>query len=493
MRTAIIDCYTDEPAGLGVPPYLGVYPRYIYGSLEGEKYYLTIDDLRLWWQYRSKIPSEGRKTNIYIKNLTKNYPSVENILNSSNRIVVILGVHTPGKYLSAVPGTIEEIIPILKKFKAKKILTGPAASEFGSELEGGKKVSKKFNELINQHFDYIIHSDFNDSLEEIERDYSQLKSIAIKGTEIVKQIPYEIIAEIETSRGCSYGQCSFCTDALKYCFESRKPEEVKFEIDALKCLGVQNIRLGKQSCFYSYPGNIKLLKSLSGFKVLHIDNVNPVKVLGKKGEEITKAIVQYCTPGNVAAFGVESFDPGVIKANKLNSNPEITLEAIKIINHFGAERGSNGLPKFLPGINILFGLESESRKTHECNMFWLNKILDSNLLIRRINIRQVVPYPGTRLYDSVGDKFLRKNRKYYWKWRNEIRQKIDLEMLKRLVPLGTIMKDVKTEIYDGNTTFSRQFGTYPLIVGVKKRLELDKYINIRVTSHMLRSIVGEVA
>ena len=46
----IIDCYTDEPAGLGVPPYLGTYPRYIAGKYieQGiDVKYLTIDDLRL--------------------------------------------------------------------------------------------------------------------------------------------------------------------------------------------------------------------------------------------------------------------------------------------------------------------------------------------------------------------------------------------------------------------------------------------------------------
>ena len=43
-------------------------------------------------------------------------------------------------------------------------------------------------------------------------------------------------------------------------------------------------------------------------------------------------------------------------------------------------------------------------------------------------------------------------------------------MLKKLVPEGTIMKGVRAEIYDGNNTFLRQIGTYPLIVGVKKRL-----------------------
>ena len=49
MHITILDCYTDEPAGLGVPPYLGTYPRYLYGLLkqQGEVRYITIDDLRL--------------------------------------------------------------------------------------------------------------------------------------------------------------------------------------------------------------------------------------------------------------------------------------------------------------------------------------------------------------------------------------------------------------------------------------------------------------
>ena len=51
----ILDCYTDEPAGLGVPPYLGTYPRYIAGYLNEDVNYITIDDLRLWRKYNSKI------------------------------------------------------------------------------------------------------------------------------------------------------------------------------------------------------------------------------------------------------------------------------------------------------------------------------------------------------------------------------------------------------------------------------------------------------
>ncbi len=37
-KITILDCYTDEPAGLGVPPYLGTYPRYLAGYYISEGY-----------------------------------------------------------------------------------------------------------------------------------------------------------------------------------------------------------------------------------------------------------------------------------------------------------------------------------------------------------------------------------------------------------------------------------------------------------------------
>jgi radical SAM superfamily enzyme with C-terminal helix-hairpin-helix motif len=94
--------------------------------------------------------------------------------------------------------------------------------------------------------------------------------------------------------------------------------------------------------------------------------------------------------------------------------------------------------------------------------------------------------------ESIGTKVIAKNKRWYWKWRNDIRQEIDMPMLQRLVPKGTVLKDVRAEIYDGNTTFARQLGTYPLVVGIKGRIELKGFYNVKVGSHMLRSIVGEL-
>ncbi|MEK6970010.1 MAG: radical SAM protein [Nanoarchaeota archaeon] len=484
MHYTILDCYTDEASGLGVPPYLGVYPRYIYGKLKQEGHevtYLTIDDLRLWKKYNNikKEPTEKEKTNILIYNLTKN--SAEEILNKTEALIVIIGVHVPGKYLTALPGTLTEVIPLLKDLPMKKILTGPAF--FGTQLEGGKFAEK-------------ANLDFFDEVKEYSFSFTELNKFIIPSTEILTQIPHQRVIEIETGRGCKVGKCSFCTEPIKSCFLNRKKAAIVKEIKAFYDHGARHFRLGKQADFYSADQPIELLKeirkSCPKIETLHIDNVNPNSVVSKSGEEITKAIVEYCTPGNVAALGIESFDEKVISANLLNTTPETALKAIRIINKYGAERGKNGLPKFLPGINLIFGLLDENKETHQKNMEALNKILAENLLVRRINLRQVAILPGTYLEKHGGNKFLRKNNKYYWKWRNEIRQKIDFEMLKKVVPKGTVLHDVYTEMYDGKTTFCRQYGTYPLIIGIKGRLPLKKKISVKVVDHMLRSIVGEV-
>lgn len=504
MAYTILDCYTDEPAGLGVPPYLGTYPRYIAGYLNEDVYYLTIDDLRLWKSTKIKDFRDTRnarhffvkhnsivkdtrlsqKTDTTTYNLTTNYKNMSKILEETDTLIVVLGVHVPGKYLSAVPGTLHEVIPLIEDLKCKKILTGPVV--FGTQLFGGRF----FERYDKTAFDKIDYSMFNFK-------YDKVKDYAINGAKIVNQIPDIRMIEIETGHGCDIGHCSFCTEPIKNKVEFRDKEDVLREIIEFYKIGCRYFRLGKQTCFYTFPHTIELLKEVRDkcpdIKVLHLDNVNPVKAVMDKNHEITKAIVKYCSSGNIAAFGVESFDKEVCKQNTLNSTPKIAYEATKILNKYGAERGEDGMPRFLPGINIIFGLRGETKKTHEENMFWLKKIYDDGLMLRRINIRQVAIFEGTSLFNEGKDKFLRKNKKYYWKWRNDIRQNIDWPMLQRIAPSGTVLKDCYAEIYDGNTTFCRQFGTYPLIVGVKGRLELKKFYDLEIISHMLRSLVGKVA
>src|SRR3989344_4938056 len=240
----ILDCYTDEPAGLGVPPYLGVYPRYIAGSLDEDAVYLTIDDLRAF-KKGIRETKHHQKTDISTYNLTKNFSRISEIIENTKEMIIIAGVHTPGKYLSAVPGTLKEIIELIKDIKCKKILTGPAV--FGTSIQGGKFSEKA--DLSNFH-----------EVKEFNFSYDKISKFALKGAKIISQIPDIRIIEIETSRGCPrLEHCSFCTEPIKSKFLIREKKDIVDEVIAFYKLGCRYFRIGKQSDFYSHPDAIEIL------------------------------------------------------------------------------------------------------------------------------------------------------------------------------------------------------------------------------------------
>ena len=116
MKYAILDCYTDEPAGLGVPPYLGTYPRYIAGYLDEDVCYVTIDDLRLWKKYNGIIKEtrQSQKTDITTYNLTNNCKNLPEILQEIDTLIVVLGVHVPAQYSGQAYGLIKNLGTVLK-------------------------------------------------------------------------------------------------------------------------------------------------------------------------------------------------------------------------------------------------------------------------------------------------------------------------------------------------------------------------------------------
>ena len=483
-----MDGYTDEPAGLGVPPFLGVWPRYAAGPYRDPPVYLTIDDLRLA-QWKGKIktgtidPPTG-KTRADLLNSTRSVEEVREILHQTDQLTVICGVQTPGKYLSARPATLSELNKRLKAYPCRKILAGPVVTG-GTQIRGG--TAAETPETMLQF----------DEFRTLEPDsYADLQPTALGGAGIITQIPQPRLVEIETGRGCPRPVgCSFCTEPLKHEIQWREPEYIIEEVKAFLTLGATAFRLGKQSCIYSYQhGDEQRLETLlSGLaalrpEVLHIDNANPTMVT----EERTRLLVMYLTPGSTAALGVESFDPVVMRLNNLNSTPKAAFEAIRLINRLGSGRGENGCPHFLPGINILLGLQGETPATLDKNFQALQQLLAEGLLVRRINIRQVVPFPGTRLYEEVGNKFLRKNRHYYARWTEKVRHEIDLPMLRRVFPLGTVLRKMRAEVHEGNVTFLRQLGSYPIVVGIHRRLPLGEWFDVRIIDHQLRSLTGEV-
>ncbi|ASI99743.1 radical SAM protein [Thermococcus celer] len=522
MIVALIDGYTDEPAGLGVPPYLGIYPRYAYGAVKKARndarvFYLTIDDLRATF--------EGER-GVATKNKTPNFPETRRILEKADVLVYMGGLHTPGKYLSAVPSQVEEVAGFLKPFGGVKILGGPAF--MGSAHEGGTRISSRELALAGAVFDHIVYGDLEAFLYDFLRDpgradpfrfrtYDELRDYAVLGAEVVRQFPdYPdfVIVEIESQRGCpkamGIGGCSFCTEPVRYrTVEDRPIGDIVAEVKALYDLGVRHFRVGRQSCIFSYmarpngrvpvPNPEAIEKLFRGIrsvapdvKTLHVDNANPAVIANYPEESvrIAKALMRYGTPGNVVAFGLESADPKVARLNNLNATAEETYEAVRILNEVGGKRGPNGMPWLLPGINIIFGLPGETKKSYELTFGFLKRILDDGLMVRRINIRQVVVFPGTPLWHLRKRVKTEKHRKLIQHYRYKIRHGIDLPMLRRVVPAGTILRDVRAEVFDKGLTYGRQMGSYPLIVGIPKEVELNRFYDVLIVDHGFRSITG---
>jgi radical SAM superfamily enzyme with C-terminal helix-hairpin-helix motif len=509
LRVFILDGYVDEPTCLGVPPYISPYPRYIAGSIwDGDPHanitYVTIDQIR-------------------------NDKSFLNTISKSDVLVVIAGMSVPGRYLSGFPVSPHELVSFLTTVsKPIKLLCGPAA-RYGFGMSGGKPVIG--TEVVKNVFDLIASGDGEIVVSELIKNNlntenidpslcrpspQAIKNFAMKGARIVMQHPFfpeYLITEIETYRGCSRsitGGCSFCSEPSKGAPSFRTIDEICKEIAALYNTGIRHFRIGNQPCIFSYmakgagelefpqPNPEALQQLFHGIhtaapdaKTLHIDNANP-GVIARYPEEcrrIAKSIIQYHTAGDVAAFGVESVDPVVIKKNNLKATAEEVFDAIKLLNEVGSQRGVNGLPELLPGLNFVFGLDGETKKTFELDYEFLKKIYENHLLLRRINLRQVIPIPGTRMF-QIGEKNIRKHKAEFQRFKRKVRQTIERPMLQRVVPPATLLKAVFAETYEGKLTFARQLGSYPLLVGIPGVYPLHRFYDVKIVEYGYRSLTA---
>jgi radical SAM superfamily enzyme with C-terminal helix-hairpin-helix motif len=509
LTVAILDGYVDEPTCLGVPPYISPYPRYIAGAVWNYDHtarvvYRTIDQLRA-------------------------ERSILEVFARSDLVVVIAGMAVPGRYLSGFPASPNELLAFLDGLeKPVKVLCGPAA-RYGFGLAGGKPV--RDTRFVATVFDLIAQGDGEIVVAELLRNKldvdavdpalcrlnaGMIRDAAIKGARVVEQhslFPHYLITEIETYRGCPrsiHGGCSFCSEPSKGPPDFRPVSDILSEIAALYSTGIRHFRLGNQPCIFSYmaigagevefpePNPDALERLFHGIravapelKTLHIDNANP-GVLARYPREcrrIAKSIIRYHTPGDVAALGVESVDPVVIARSNLKADAEEVLSAVKLLNEVGSARGANGLPELLPGLNFVFGLDGESKDTFQQDYQFLQRIMDEGLLLRRINLRQVIPIPGTKQFE-LGDKLVKRHKHEFRRLKHYVRTEIDRPMLKRIVPESTVLTDVYLEIREGTVTFGRQLGSYPLLVGIPGVLSLHRFLDVKVIGYGYRSITA---
>jgi len=479
MRVVILDGYVDEPSNFGVPPYISPYPRYVAGAVRDaghEWEYVTVD------QVRAGHPLNG------------------------DLLVLLSGPIVPGKYLRSLPISEKEIIHHASGFEGPRVFGGPLAR------------FRYYDESLVEPFDWVALRDIDTAVYDHliagdwtnrDRTIEEWDRWAVLGADVIRahpDFPEPLTVELDTSKGCvryiNKG-CSFCIEPMYGKPKFREVAGILEEVRRLAALGAVNFRLGGQADFFSYqaiglgssptPGiNLSAIRELlSGIraaapnlKVLHTDNGDPAMMIAHPDEAMgaMRDLVRFATPGTILSFGLESADPRVTEANNLNIDADGCLEAIRMVNAVGRERGENGMPRLLPGLNFVAGLDGETKHTFDLDLAFLKQLLAEDLWIRRINIRQVRPvrreFEPTGLYHE------------FRRFKEAVRTLIDHEMLRRVIPEGTVLRDVFLELHEGHVTFGRQIGTYPILVGLPYDATANQFVDVRVVSHGQRSLTA---
>jgi len=275
------------------------------------------------------------------------------------------------------------------------------------------------------------------------------------------------------------------------------------EVAALHDHGARHFRVGRQPDILAYgagpgeypapePEKLEALfsairTSAPELRTLHIDNTNPQTIARHEdaAREALRAIIRHHTPGDVAAFGMETADPVVVRANNLKALPDEVFSAIRIVNEEGGKRRDN-VPELLPGINFVCGLAGETEETYDLNEQFLARVLKAGLSVRRVNIRQVMPFEGTPAYTN---NTLGKHERRFRQFKEFVRNRIDLPMLQRVFPIGTVLRDVRIEV-SGGLSFGRQPGSYPILVGIPLPLAEQTVMDAVVVDWGMRSVTA---
>lgn len=496
---AILDCYTVEPSGLGVPPYLSTYARAAYSALRcaspnADVRYLTIDDVR--WCLNSGRPyTEPPLSDPLTYSATASREQALKIIADAETIVVIAGDAVPSVHLQAQNGSVDEITRALACARGRRVLLGPLASYVLAD-------PARYAGLFDAVHTHTITSRDVGLGSRAAAPYPQLADDRGSYSGLISQLGWRPVAEIELYRGCTRRKfCSFCNEPVKSSRVSfRDPCDIIDEVNALYAAGVRNFRLGQQTCFFSYMNRdaAEIERLLAGIRdacpeleVLHIDNADPLAVASSTGAKIAQLVAQYCTEGNCAPMGIESFDRAVIRANLLTCTPEVLMRAVANVNAAGAQVGPRGLPVLLPGLNLIYGLPGETHRTHFENLSWLVRILDEGYQCHRLNVRQVRAYPGTPLAAMAQDHPA-PSAEHFGTWKADVSYVFDQPMKQLVYPTGRKIAGLRSFFVTTRGTWYRRLGSYSIQVVEREAVRgLSEEAELVVTGHESRYIYGE--
>jgi radical SAM superfamily enzyme with C-terminal helix-hairpin-helix motif len=515
-RWLVLDGYEDEPAAFGVPPYVGFHVRYLCGVLEahGLPYdYMTVDQ---WRRLGRRDGEAGQRA----------------LLSNRAGLALLAGAVVPGRYLRATPISLPETRSLVGMLPADvpAVLGGWAIR--GWRQQGWSPLRRGLFMALHDADATLDHHLRTGEWQHKRRTAEQWEAWARAGAASAAVSshpdlthpdhggPGPLTYEVEVYQGCvRYKRgCRFCIEPKKGTPVWRQPDDVVAEVRLALDAGVHHVRLGGMTDTYTYlaegvgemeyprPDPEPIARLLHGLRdderldLLHTDNGNPSIIAEhlEEAEVITRTLVETLSDGAVLSFGLESADPNVHDANWLNCDPAQLKAAVGLINRYGRGRGPRGLPRLLPGLNFIAGLNGERDQTYDLNMDLLRDLLDNGQWLRRINLRQV-----------EGEGFQEVNPDAFAAFKRRVRDEVDGPLLQEMLPVGTVLRNVHWEAHEDRTrlpshdvperrdgsmhgqagvSFGRQLGAYPILVGASYLTTLESMTDVVVTGHGARSI-----
>ena len=75
------------------------------------------------------------------------------------------------------------------------------------------------------------------------------------------------------------------------------------------------------------------------------------------------------------------------------------------------------------------------------------------------------------------------------RFKEDLRKRFDLPMLRKVYPVMTILQNIIIE-ESGDTSFGRQLGSYPILVGVPLKIPVRTILDVVIVDHGMRSVTG---
>jgi len=186
------------------------------------------------------------------------------------------------------------------------------------------------------------------------------------------------VTDIQLSRGCPYGACSFCYRLAKGAVRSFSLPRIEEEIAKIAALKPRRVEFEDESFLSDKERAIKIgtIAGKYGLKYMIMARINDA--------DLDSLRVLKDTGCEQVGYGIESFDDTVLKEANKGITREQIYRAVELTKKAGI--------KIIKGF-LIVGLQGENKKSLEAT---IRGVKDLQIISPRV--RLMIPLPGTKIY-----------------------------------------------------------------------------------------------